>query len=139
MKKLFYLPIAFHVACYAAMFIGSMFPSAVQFVPFLVMIDMAMAVFVPLYLAVVATIFSFAEEKRVIIQYRFASLIVGIIGVLRIAVFLLSGSSDPLRTLRTAAMYTVVSFAVLTLWFVIFEVTYNMMHRDTRFTRKKKK
>ena len=134
MKKAIYFTYLYHAICFVSMAVGQFMKNG-AIVRFSWTADIAGAFLLPLLIAVVTMITSLRDEKRVITQYPAAAATIGAIGLARgVLFFFVSKVSGFLVAMR----YLVISFLLLTLWFLIFEISSRMMNSGTKFTRKRK-
>ncbi|MDO4562299.1 MAG: hypothetical protein Q4C12_00540 [Clostridia bacterium] len=125
----FYMPFCYHAACYIGLLLSESFASLNYFMGFLFLADIVGIMLVPLYLAVVSVINAFVTEKSVFSSFLKCSVIVLIVGAARAAVYCIGNSS----ALWNCLQFTLYTFVILIVWFLLFELTNYLMHRKRRF------
>ena len=132
MKKSIYFTYFFHALCFISMIAGQ-FSRNGNMVSISWMADIGGAFLLPLVIAVMAILTALSDEQRVIRLYPAAASSIGAIGLVRaILFFFISGKTGILA----AMTYLLISFLLLTLWFLIFEVSLNFMNKGTKINRK---
>ncbi|MGN1097789.1 MAG: hypothetical protein ACI4SS_02710, partial [Clostridia bacterium] len=124
----------FQILCYISMILGHIMSSGTIIYAAFVG-DIIGAVMCPMALAITAMVVGLRDEKRVIRMYPNAAAATGATGLIRGALFLIvSGLSGFVGAMK----YLVISFLLLTLWFLIFDVSANTLNKGTKFNRNKK-
>ena len=143
MKKAIACVAFFHIVCFASALLGDLFRNAYMII-FGLMADMAGAVICPIALAVTAGITGIRSETSALKLYPSAAAVIGGIGLARGAIFALAGGvtgivvKDVAHGFAGAMRYLIISFILLTVWFIIFEITRFMMNSGTKYNKRKK-
>ncbi len=132
MKKALFSAIFFHVLCYISMIAGHfMKNSRILGAGFYG--DFIGVILCPMIIAVAAMAIALRDEKKVIGMYPNAAAAIGGIGLGRgLLFFCVMGPAG----FAGAMKYLVLSFLILTLWFIIFEFSAGMLSKKTKFNRK---
>lgn len=145
MRKAIMLTAFYHLLCLAAVILGEPLHIPALQVGGLVA-DMIGAVICPIALAVTAGIIGIRDNSSVLKLYPGAAAVTGAVGLARGLIFAFSISSGMSNLLKEAlpgfagAMrYLLISFIILTVWFIIFELTRFMMNRPSKYNRLGKK
>ncbi len=132
MKKVLIVTYFYHSVCFVAMFTGQL-ARVSRLVSTSWMADLAGTFVFPLALAAAAMVTSLRGGRRVIRQFPNSAAAIGIVGLLRAALFFfVQGKYGFLAAMK----YLLISFLLLTLWFLIFEISSNMMNKSTKINRK---
>lgn len=138
MKKALNITLFYHALCLFSVISGHFLKNnSIMIMAFWA--DAAGAVILPLIISTVAMVASARGEAQVIKLYPNAAATEGIVGLARgILYFLASG----LGGFKLAMTILLISFLLLTLWFLLFEISSRMMNRGTkinsRITKKRK-
>lgn len=144
MKKAMLLVAFYHLLCLILALLGEFMMNG----PMLqsgFFADMAGAILCPIALAVAAWITSIKSETSLLKFYPGAAALTGGIGLVRGLVYSFSGGfsninlSIVLSRFKGAMLILVISFILLTVWFLIFEMTRFLMNRPTKYNRLNKK
>ena len=139
MKKAIYFAYLYHAICFISMLFAQ-FKKSARMVLIFKFGDVIGIFAFPLLIAVVAMVLSFRDQKRVLIQYPQAAVATGIIDLIRCIVGgIMSFSVSVKAGFLSAMVYLVVSFLLLSMWFLIFEISSKFMNGGTKFTKKKKR
>ena len=142
MKKALTGVAIFHTLCFisavAAQFMqnGSIMATAL-------MADIIGAVLCPIALAVAAGFIGIKNERPVLKLYPGAAATIGGVGLVRGIIFAMAGTPGGINAALVrfagAMRYLLISFILLTVWFIIFEVTRLLMSRGTKYNKPRKK
>lgn len=132
MKKVICFTCIFHLLCFVSMIFGQVARNE-QMVRLSWMADIGGTFVLPLAIAVAAMVTALGGGLRVIRLFPNAAATVGAIGLARAVLFL---TIDGATGFRAAMMYLLISFLMLTLWFLIFEISSNLMNKNTKINSK---
>ncbi len=143
MKKAITIVSAFHVLCYALMLAGSAFKNGLM-IGLAFALDIVGAVLCPIALSLMALMCSMRDENlRVIKLYPQCASTIGAIGLVRGILFFFVSASSGLKAGGSAFVgamkYLVISFLLLTVWFIIFELSSGTLKKNTKFNNRLKK
>ncbi len=134
MKKAVITVTFFHALCYISMIAGHFLKSS-KIMGTAFIGDIIGSVVCPMVLAAAAMAIALSREKRVLKMYPSAASAIGAVGLARgILFFFVQGAAGFIGAMR----YLVLSFLILTLWFIIFELSSGMLNKGTKFNRRKK-
>ena len=132
MKKALYSTLFYHALCLFSVISGHLLKNnSIMIISFWA--DIAGAVVFPLIISVAAMVISVREDSRVLKLYPNAAATVGVVGLARGILFFTAGG---LSGFRNAMIYLLFSFILLTVWFLIFEISSGFMNRGTKINRK---
>ncbi len=144
MKKAVFCTALFHMVCFALMATSNLLRSqSLMNTAFL--LDMVGAMICPILLAVVGGVSGIRDEVSVLKFYPPAAATVGAIGLARGLIFAFAVSSEAKSVKQIASVfagamkYLLISFLLLTIWFIIFEISRHIMNKGTKYNRVKKK
>ena len=132
MKKVLIVTYIYHAVCFAAMLTGQLARIG-QLVSTAWMADVAGAFVLPIAMAAAAMMSALRTGQRVIRLFPNAAAAVGVTGLVRAALFFFVNGKNGFLA---AMIYLLISFLLLTLWFLIFEVSSNLMNKSTKINRK---
>lgn len=132
MKKIIYFTYMYHAVCFVSMTAGQ-FTENSGLIRASWMADIGGTFVLPLVIAVMAMVSALHDEQRVIRFYPPAAAAVGAVGLARSILFFFVGGKNGFIAAMT---YLIISFLLLTLWFLIFEISYGFMNRGTKINRK---
>ncbi len=143
MKKAITIVSAFHFLCYAFMITGNVFKNG-SMMGLAFALDIVGAVLCPIALSLMALMCSMGDENlRVIKLYPQCASTIGAIGLARGILFFCVYAGSGLKAGGSAfvksMMYLVISFLLLTVWFIIFELSSGALKKSTKFNNRLKK
>lgn len=142
MKKVICGVVLFHVLCFVSMIISN-FMQNQSIMAAAFKADIIGAVVCPMILAVAGGISGLRNELSVLKFYPNSAAAVGGIGLVRGVIFaaasIASGTAAMAAAFAGAMKYLLVSFILLTVWFIIFEATRYIMSRGTKYNKAAKK
>ena len=132
MKKVLNVTLFFHALCLILVIFGNALKNNwLMIVPFWA--DVAGAVVFPLIISGAAMVSSLRGEARVIKLFPSAAATEGAVGLARGVLFFISNG---LGGFKLAMTILLISFLLITLWFLIFEISSGMMNRGTKINTK---
>ncbi len=132
MKKVIIFTYFYHALCFISMLFGQ-FTQNGRMVSIFWMADIGGAFVMPLVIAVAAMIFGLKDGQRVIRLFPNSAAAVGAVGLVRAVLFFFINGKNGFKAAMT---YLLISFLLLTLWFLIFEISSGLMNRSTKINRK---
>ncbi len=142
MKKVITLSLIYHFLCYVSL-AASHFMKSQAVMNSAALLDYVGAVMWPMALAGAAFVFSLRDETTVVKHYPSAAAAVGGAGLAR--GFLYAAATAKTGFDKMAAAFAgamkplVISFILLTMWFIIFEVSRMLMTKSTKYNKKPRK
>lgn len=135
MKKAIWGVSLFHVLCFVSILIGQTMKNQIIILTAM-WLDLAGAVVCPLVLAIVGGIFGIVNQISVLKLYPAAASCIGGVGLARGVLFFVFSS---LQGFAGAMKYLLISFIMMTIWFIIFELTRFLMNKPTKYNKPQKK
>lgn len=138
MRKTIALVAFFHLLCFASLIFAQLTKNQ-QIMSTAFYADMIGALICPIVLAVVAGITAISGKFSALKLYPGAASVIGGIGLGRGILFVFAMRATPFAGFSGAMRYLLFSFILLTVWFIIFELTRFMFSRGTKYNRPRKK
>lgn len=125
----------FQVLCFLGMVLGQAMGNN-SIVASMFGLDLVCVVICPLVLAAVGGMSGIASDVSVLKNYPAAAACIGAVGLARGALFFKASS---VAGFVGAMKYLLVSFVLMTIWFLIFELTRFLVNKPTKYNKPKKR
>ncbi len=135
MKKAISGVLLFQAICFVSMIVGN-FAGSKQIIATAFGLDLAGIILSPMVLAVVGGISGIRDNVSVLKAFPSMAATVGGVGLARGALFF---AVSKWAGFVGAMKFLLISFVLLTVWTLIFELTRFLMNKETKYNRTKKK